>query len=114
MCTATSTRVSKLPANWGQDGPDVREARIPSVHGKLRFDARRYDQRKLTNYSLQSAALIHETYLRSVYDNLPLWQNHDQLFDVVPQLMRHPNFACNRKTRLVYGARLASLGDEEG
>lgn len=91
MCPATSTRVSQLLVNWGNGDSDARESLIPLVYGELRRMARRYLQRERPDHTLQSAALVHEAYLRLVqgHSAAPRWQNRAHFFGVAAQLMRH-------------------------
>ena len=89
MCPASSGRVSKLLINWGQGDLDAREALIPLVYGELRRVARRYLGRERPDHTLQSAALVHEAYLRLVHKEPPQWQNRAHFFSVAAQLMRH-------------------------
>jgi RNA polymerase sigma factor (TIGR02999 family) len=84
----SSERVTKLLANWGQGDRDARDALIPLVYGELRRVARRYLRRERPDHSLQSAALVHEAYLRLVDQQVPEWQNRAHFFGVAAQLMR--------------------------
>jgi RNA polymerase sigma factor (TIGR02999 family) len=89
MCPATSTRVTELLGHWGNGDPAARDALIPLVYGELRRMARRYLQRERGDHTLQSAALVHEAYLRLVRQDAPQWQNRAHFFGVAAQLMRH-------------------------
>jgi RNA polymerase sigma factor (TIGR02999 family) len=89
MCPATSTRVTELLGHWGKGDQDARDALIPLVYGELRRMARRYLQRERGDHTLQSAALVHEAYLRLVRQDAPQWQNRAHFFGVAAQLMRH-------------------------
>jgi len=80
--------VTQLLANWGLGDPAAREALIPLVYGELRRLARRYLRRERPDHTLQSAALVHEAYLRMVGQQLPEWQNRAHFFGVAAQLMR--------------------------
>ena len=89
MCPALSERVSELLVNWGHGDRDAREALIPLVYDELRRVARRYLRRERPDHTLQSAALVHEAYLRLVHQETPEWQNRAHFFGVAAQLMRH-------------------------
>jgi RNA polymerase sigma factor (TIGR02999 family) len=89
MCPASSARVSKLLLNWGQGDQDAREALIPLVYDELRRLARRHLRRERPDHTLQSAALVHEAYLRLIHEDAPQWQNRAHFFGVAAQLMRH-------------------------
>ena len=89
MCPATSARVTELLGHWGNGDQDARDALIPLVYGELRRMARRHLQRERGDHTLQSAALVHEAYLRLVRQDAPQWQNRAHFFGVAAQLMRH-------------------------
>jgi RNA polymerase sigma factor (TIGR02999 family) len=89
MCPTSSGRVSKLLINWGQGDLEAREALIPLVYEELRRVARRHLGRERPDHTLQSAALVHEAYLRLVQQGSPQWQNRAHFFGVAAQLMRH-------------------------
>jgi RNA polymerase sigma factor (TIGR02999 family) len=80
--------VTELLANWGMGDPAAREALIPLVYDELRRLARRYLRGERPDHTLQSAALVHEAYLRMVGQRLPEWQNRAHFFGVAAQLMR--------------------------
>jgi RNA polymerase sigma factor (TIGR02999 family) len=85
----SSERVSELLVNWGQGNQEAREALIPLVYDELRRVARRHLRRERPDHTLQSAALVHEAYLRLVQHEAPEWQNRAHFFGVAAQLMRH-------------------------
>jgi RNA polymerase sigma factor (TIGR02999 family) len=89
MHPASSAQVSKLLVNWGQGDQDAREALIPLVYDELRRLARRHLWRERPDHTLQSAALVHEAYLRLIHQDPPQWQNRAHFFGVAAQLMRH-------------------------
>ena len=85
----SSSQVSKLLVNWRQGDEGAREALIPLVYDELRRLARRHLRRERPDHTLQSAALVHEAYLRLVRQDQPQWQNRAHFFGVAAQLMRH-------------------------
>jgi RNA polymerase sigma factor (TIGR02999 family) len=88
MCPASSARVSVLLANWGHGDQEAREALVPLVYGELRRIARHRLWHERPDHSLESAALVHEAYLRLVQQQPPEWQNRAHFFGVAAQLMR--------------------------
>jgi len=88
MCPAPAARVSELLINWGRGDQDAREALVPLVYNELRRIARRHLQRERADHTLQSAALVHEAYLRLVRQEPPQWQGRAHFFGVAAQLMR--------------------------
>jgi RNA polymerase sigma factor (TIGR02999 family) len=89
MCAASAESVSKLLLKWGQGDLEAREALIPLVYDELRRVARRHLGRERPDHTLQSAALVHEAYVRLVDKEPPQWQNRAHFFGVAAQLMRH-------------------------
>ncbi len=89
MCAASTESVSKLLVKWGQGDLEAREALIPLVYDELRRVARRHLGRERPDHTLQSAALVHEAYVRLVDKEPPQWQNRAHFFAVAAQLMRH-------------------------
>jgi RNA polymerase sigma-70 factor (ECF subfamily) len=60
---------------------------MPLVYGELRRVAHNYLQRERPDHTLQSAALVHEAYLRLVEGAVEL-QNRQHFFALAAQLMR--------------------------
>ncbi len=89
MCPASSARVSLLLANWGLGDRAARGVLIPSAYDELRRTARRSLRRKRPDHTLQSAALVHESYLPLVKQQSPQWQDRAHFFGAPAQLMRH-------------------------
>jgi RNA polymerase sigma factor (TIGR02999 family) len=85
----SSAQVSKLLDDWGQGDQGALEALIPLVYDELRRLARRYLRRERPDHTLQSAALVHEAYLRMVQQEPLQWQNRAHFFGVAAQMMRH-------------------------
>lgn len=72
MCPFSSVQVSKLLDDWGQGDQGAREALIPLVYDELRRLARHHLRRERPDHTLQSAALVHEAYLRMVHQEPPI------------------------------------------
>jgi RNA polymerase sigma factor (TIGR02999 family) len=87
--SASTARVSELIVNWGRGDAGAREALIPLVYEELRRMARRYLRQERPDHTLQSAALVHEAYLRLVQKENQQWQNRAHFFGVAAQVMRH-------------------------
>jgi RNA polymerase sigma factor (TIGR02999 family) len=87
--TSSSTRISRLLADWSQGNEQAREALIPMVYDELRRIARRHLFRERPDHTLQSAALVNEAYLRMVRQDAPQWQDRAHFLAVAAQLMRH-------------------------
>jgi RNA polymerase sigma factor (TIGR02999 family) len=61
----------------------------PMVYAELRRVARHRLRREMTGHSLNSAELVHETYLRLVDQTRACWQDRAHFFAVSAQIMRH-------------------------
>jgi RNA polymerase sigma factor (TIGR02999 family) len=115
MCAATAESVSKLLVKWGQGDLEAREALIPFVYDELRRVARRHLGRERPDHTLESAALVHEAYVRLVDKEPPQWQNRAHFFGVAAQLMRHllVDHARNRRAaKRGAGALLLTLNEQ--
>jgi len=86
---ASSSRISRLLADWSQGNEEAREALIPVVYDELRRIARRHLWHERADHTLQSAALVNEAYLRLVRQDAPQWQDRAHFLAVAAQLMRH-------------------------
>jgi RNA polymerase sigma factor (TIGR02999 family) len=86
---ASSTRITRLLADWGKGNDAARDELIPVLYSELRKLARHYLWRERPDHTLQSAALVNEAYLRLVRQEAPQWQNRAHFFAVAAQQMRH-------------------------
>jgi len=89
MRPPSTARVSQLLVNWAQGDVRAREALIPLVYNELRRLARRHLVAERLDHTLESAALVNETYLRLVRQDAFQWQNRAHFFGVAAQQMRH-------------------------
>lgn len=89
MSRSTSThQVSELLVRWRVGDAGALESLIPLVYAELRKVARGYLRRERPNHTLQSAALVHEAYVRLAGQASPDWQNRSHFFGVAARLMR--------------------------
>jgi RNA polymerase sigma-70 factor, ECF subfamily len=68
-------QVSELLVRWRDGDHAALEQLVPLVYDELRRLARSYLRHEAPDQSIQSAALVHEAYLRMVGKNPPDWQN---------------------------------------
>ena len=73
---------------WGQGEASAREKLVPLVYDELRRLARRCLANQLREHTLQSAALVHEAYLRLVGRTSVHWRDRIHFFAVASRLMR--------------------------
>src|ERR1700687_620747 len=86
--SSSSQQVSDLLVRWQSGDPGALESLVPLVYGELRKLARGYLRRERPNHTLQSAALVHEAYLRMAGNTSPNWKNRAHFFGVAARLMR--------------------------
>ena len=91
-------RVSELIVNWGHGDPDAREALIPLLYDELRRIARRHLHGERPDHTLQSAALVHEAYVRLIDLKSPPWQNRAHFFGAAARHAAHTSGPCAKPT----------------
>jgi RNA polymerase sigma factor (TIGR02999 family) len=80
--------VSELLVRWKAGDQDALEALVPLAYKELRDIARRHLRRERPGHTLQSAALVHEAYLR-LLDQRPFdTENRTHFLAVASRLMR--------------------------
>jgi RNA polymerase sigma factor (TIGR02999 family) len=80
--------VTELLVKWREGDPKALEALVPLVYEELRGIAHRYLQRERSDHTLQSAALVHEAYLRLVDRAPPHVENRAHFAALAARLMR--------------------------
>lgn len=85
--TTASSEVTHLLLAWGQGDEVARDHLVPLVYGELKRMARNELRREQKFHTLQSAALIHEAYLRLVEQPVT-WQGRAHFFGIAARLMR--------------------------
>src|SRR5215475_1461112 len=88
MSTPSSGEVTGLLRAWGQGDENALPKLIPLVYDQLHAAARRYMAGERAGHTLQTTALIHETYLRLVNIRQVEWQDRTHFLAVCAQLMR--------------------------
>ena len=80
--------VSRLLANWQAGDDEALRAVVPIVYDELRRLAHHYLRQERPDHTLQSAALVHETYLRLEKQGAGRFQNREHFVAICAQLMR--------------------------
>src|SRR6266852_6645682 len=88
MGAPSSSEVTGLLRAWSQGDEEALQKLMPVVYDQLRAAARRYMAGERAGHTLQTTALIHETYLRLVDIRHVKWQDRAHFFAVCAQLMR--------------------------
>ena len=84
----SATEVARLLQEWKGGDAKARDALLPLVYKELRCLARSQLRKERPDHTLQSAALVHEAYLRLVGLNPPQWESRAHFFAIAAQLMR--------------------------
>ncbi len=88
MGALPSLEVTGLLQAWGRGDEEALQKLMPLVYQQLHAAARRYMAGERPGHTLQTTALIHETYLRLVDIRKVQWQDRAHFFAICAQLMR--------------------------
>lgn len=88
MESTPSNQITVLLGRWSKGEQAAREELVPLVYEELRRLARYCLMGQRPDHTLQSAALVHEAYLRLVGHNSVRWDDRVHFFAVAGQLMR--------------------------
>src|SRR2546422_11092564 len=84
----SSHNVTQMLREWSNGDREALDKLIPIVYEELRRQAARYLRRERRDHTLQTTALIHETYLRLIDQQGVHWQNRAHFFGIAASLMR--------------------------
>jgi RNA polymerase sigma factor (TIGR02999 family) len=101
MRESPSQEVTRLLLAWRQGKQDALDELIPIVYEQLRQQAHRSLQREQKGHSLQTTALINETFLRLVDCDKVSWKNRAHFFAITAKMMRHVlvDYARSRRSQ---------------
>lgn len=99
----SSSDTTQILRAWAGGDPAALRELTPRVYLELRRVAARLLQRERPGYSLQSAELVHEAYLRLVNAREPDWQHRAHFVAVAATLMRR--ILLDRARRKMAGKR---------
>ena len=83
-----SQEISRILHEWSDGGQEASEKLMPLVYDELRRQAARYLRRERPGHTLQTTALIHETYLKLIDQRNVDWQNRAHFFGIAAQAMK--------------------------
>jgi len=89
MMAPSPQEVTRLLLEWGKGDQAALDKLMPLIYAELKVMAKRYMSREDPAHTLQTTALINETYLRLVEQPERRWQNRAHFFGVAAQVMRH-------------------------
>jgi RNA polymerase sigma factor (TIGR02999 family) len=82
------SEVTQLLQGWRAGNRQALDALLPLVYKELRRLAHFQLQGERRDHTLQSAALVHEAYLRLIGLDSPQWESRTHFFAIAGQLMR--------------------------
>ena len=83
-----SSDVTILLAALSRGNKEAGERLVPLVYDELKRLAGSYMKRERPDHTLQTTALVHETYLKLVNQQAVTWQSRSHFFGIAAQLMR--------------------------
>ena len=83
-----SPEITRMLQEWSGGKREALDALLPVVYAELRRQAARFLQRERMGHTLQTTALIHETYLKLVDQQTVNWQNRAHFYGIAAQAMR--------------------------
>jgi RNA polymerase sigma factor (TIGR02999 family) len=86
--TATSPTLTQLLSAWSDGDKAALEQLMPMVYQELHRLAARHLAHERVGHTLQTTALVHQTYLRLIDQKRVRWQNKAHFFGIAAQLMR--------------------------
>ena len=106
--------ITALLVDWSKGDQLALEKLLPLVERELHRLAHSYMRREDPNHTLQTTALINETYLRLVDQKKVQWQNRAHFFGIAAQIMRRIllNYARDQN-RLKRGGRVIHVSLSE-
>src|SRR5271165_6276775 len=84
----SSERITELLQAWSQGNAAALDRLTPLVYRRLHRLARHYMKLEVGGHTLQTTALINETYVRLIDARGANWQNRVHFFAVCAQVMR--------------------------
>lgn len=80
--------ISELLDAWSDGDQEAWSKLVPLVYDELRGQAHRCLRRERSNHTLQTTALVHETYLKLVEQRAVHWDNRAHFFWLASEIMR--------------------------
>lgn len=81
-------QLTELLILWAHGDESAMHRVVRLVYDELRRQAHRYLRREPAGHSLETTALVHETYLRLVDQRATAWEGRTHFFAIAAQLMR--------------------------
>lgn len=81
-------QITEILLEWSNGKQEALDALLPIVYEELHRQASYYLRRERIGHTLQTTALIHETYLKLIKQHKVSWQNRAHFFGVAAKVMR--------------------------
>jgi RNA polymerase sigma factor (TIGR02999 family) len=94
-----SPAISQLLAKWREGDQEALRALVPLLYGDLRRVAHQNLRKARPDQTLQTTALVHETYLRLEKQHAPQFQNREHFVAICALLMRQILIGYERARR---------------
>lgn len=96
---SSPSEITELLVCWSKGDHAALERLMPLVEKELHRLAHRYMRQENDGHTLQTTALINETFLRLVDQNRVKWQNRAHFYGIAAQIMRRVllNYARDRR-----------------
>ena len=117
MIDQPPSEVTLLLHEWRNGDRQALDALLPLVYKQLRRIAHSQLRKERPDHTLQSAALVHEAYLRLIGMDPPQWESRTHFFSIAAQLMREILVDYARRHRAAKrgaGARALSIEEAAG
>jgi RNA polymerase sigma factor (TIGR02999 family) len=88
VATVDAANITRLLKAWGQGDQGALDELMPLVYTQLRAQARRYMRDERSGLTMQTTALVHETYLRLTRAEDVDWHDRVHFFALSAQIMR--------------------------
>jgi RNA polymerase sigma factor (TIGR02999 family) len=80
--------ITRMLRQWSEGNREALEDLMPLVYDELRRQAARFLSRERPDHTLQTTALIHETYLKLIDQREARWESRTHFFAIAANLMR--------------------------
>jgi len=81
-------QISELLAAWNSGNREAWNDLVPVVYEEMRGQARRLLRLERSDHTLQTTALVHETYLKLAEQRVVHWENRAHFFWLASEIMR--------------------------
>ena len=85
----SSSRITERLKDWSEkQDPEADDALFNLVYAELHRQAHLYLKRERVGHTLQTTALVHETYLKIIKQKLVSWESRSHFFGIAATMMR--------------------------